>query len=216
MGHRSDLLLTARRRCPSSGTGNRRATPSGRSADAAQAHRLVTSRFVARSLAPDGRIVNPTAASLSRAGELAVVPGDDAGRPEAEGDALLRLLEHLGARLGRRVAAGVARHQAEADVRDLLGVALDRHVALEHGAAELLVAVAPGLGLDGRARVALEGLDLLRLPEGPGGEHQAVPDVPEGHEVRAAVRAEARDREHALLVEEALQRLLGHPDLAAA
>src|SRR5881396_775482 len=94
-------------------------------------------------------------------------------------------------------------------------VALDRHVALEHHAAELAVPVASGLDLDGGARVALEVPRLLRLPVGPGVERAAVAHVPERHEVRAPVGPDRRAGEHTLLVEEALELLLGHRDLVA-
>src|SRR5439155_2679708 len=99
---------------------------------------------------------------------------------------------------------------------DAPGVALERHVALEHGAAQLAVPVATGLDLEGRVRLALEVLHLLRFPEGPGEEHGAVADVPEGHQVRPARRPERGAGQHALLVEEALELRLGHRDLAAA
>src|SRR5207247_8982932 len=80
-----------------------------------------------------------------RAAELPVIPGDDAGRREAQRDALLGLLEQALARLGRRRRARGARRQPQPHLCRAPGVALDRHVALEHPAAALAVPVASGL-----------------------------------------------------------------------
>src|SRR2546428_1502270 len=145
--------------------------------------------------------------------QLPVVPGDDAGRREAEHDALRRLLEDAGARLRGQVRARVARHEPEPVIAHARGIALDRHVALEHRAPQLAVHVAPGLDLHRRARVALEIPDLLGLAVCPGEERGTFPHVPERHQVGAAVRPDGRAGQHALLVEEAAQLCLGHGDV---
>src|SRR5262245_51141447 len=82
------------------------------------------------------------------AAELSVIPGDDSSRREAKQDALGRLLQDRGARLRRELPAGVAGHQLHAELAHARRVALDRHVALEHGAAQLAVDVAARLELD--------------------------------------------------------------------
>src|SRR6267142_4466552 len=150
------------------------------------------------------------------AAQLPMVPRDDARRREAEHDALGRLLEDAGARLGGQRGARVAGHQPEPELAHARGIALDRDVAFEHRAAQLAVRVASGLDLHGRARVALEVPDLLRLAVRPGQEREALAHVPERHEVGAPVRPDGRAGQHALLVEEARQLRLRHGDVAAS
>src|SRR2546423_1156293 len=153
--------------------------------------------------------------SLVRPAQLRVVPADHGGRDEAQADALRRLLLDRVADLRRQLAAAVAREQRHAVLRHLARVALHVDVALEHDAAQLVVLDAV-LDLERRARVALEVPRLLRLRVGPTAQLRPLVDVPEGHQVRAAVRAERGAAHDHLLVEERLQLLLAHADLVAS
>src|SRR5690242_17763036 len=81
-----------------------------------------------------GRGAGPASGSVGAA-ELAMIPGDDARGREAHDDALGSLLEHAGPRLRRELGARVAGHQPQTELAHARGVALDRHVAFEHGAA---------------------------------------------------------------------------------
>src|SRR5215813_13971678 len=149
------------------------------------------------------------------AAELAVIPGDGARGREAEHDALGRLLEHAGPRLGRELGAGVTRHQLQAELAHTRGIALDRHVALEHDTAQLAVDVTAGLELERGARIALEVTDLLRLAVRPGQKRVALAEIPQRHQVRPPTGPDGRARQHALLVHEAMQLGVRHRDDAA-
>src|SRR2546423_5811057 len=153
--------------------------------------------------------------SSVRAAQLAVVPADDPGRDEAQADALRRLLLDGVAAVGRQLAAAVAGEQRHAVLRHAVRVPLHVDVALEHGAAQLVV-LDPVLDLERRARVALEVPRLLRLRVGPPTELGPVGDVPERHQVRAAVRPQRGAAHDHLLVEERAQLLVAHPDLVAS
>src|SRR3954453_19125934 len=82
---------------------------------------------------------------IGRAPELAVVPRRAAPFAELQRDALGRLLLERRAHLWRRVALGVAvaARELHADARDGLDVAVDRRLALQHHAVQLVVDVAP-------------------------------------------------------------------------
>src|SRR5690606_4258439 len=90
--------------------------------------------------------------------ELAVVPCRALALGEVQRDALGRLLvDHRADLVGPRVGsdtAGVAAEDLAAQRGDLLGVAQDLDVALEHDAAQLVVGLAR-LDLQRRARIAL-------------------------------------------------------------
>src|SRR3990167_5440592 len=89
------------------------------------------------------KLVGP---ALVPAAELAMVPGDDAGRVEAKADALGRLLgDDLPALLRRHgspCGGGIADAEAQADLGRGVELADQLHVALHHGAAQLDVEVA--------------------------------------------------------------------------
>src|SRR5262249_48407058 len=112
------------------------------------------------------------------AAELAVIPRHDARRREAEHDALGRLLEHAGPCLRRDLGAGITGHELQAELSHRRGVALDRHVALQHDTAELTVAVTAGLGLELRAGSALQVAALLRFAVCPGEQRVALAEIP--------------------------------------
>src|SRR4051794_35918990 len=157
-------------------------------------------------------------ASVDAARQLAVVPRRALALDEAQGDALGRLGgDHLADAVGQIAHrdAGLAREQLAPDAGDRVGVADDLDVALEHHAAQLVVALAR-LDLDRRPRVAFEVLDLLGGAVGPRPHLAAAHDVPERHEVRPAVAAGRGADDRALLVEEGEHLLVGHLDLFAA
>src|SRR3954452_11098859 len=108
-----------------------------------------------------GRLVGPR--------QLPVVPAGPPALDELERHALLRLgADHpadLLAELTRR-PAGVPAEDLQPHAEDRVEVAVDRRLALDHHAAQLLVLLAR-LHLQRRARVALEVADLLGLGERP-------------------------------------------------
>src|SRR3954447_12791687 len=152
---------------------------------------------------------------LVHAGELAVVPGDARLLDELECDALGRLRGDHRARVLVERAAGVALEDLAPEGCDVVGLAVDRHVGLEHDAAQDLV-VDAGLDLKRRARIALEVAHLLGLRVRPRPQAPVAHDVPERHEMRAAVAAVGRADDGALLVEEGQHLVLAHLDLVAA
>ena len=133
---------------------------------------------------------------------------------EAQPHPLLGLWRDHRADLGGELA-GIALEQPKPVGLDPLRFALDLHVALEHHAAQLVVLDAV-LDADGRARIALEVLRLLRLRVGPADQLRAVRHVPERHQVRAAVRAHCGALHDHLLGQEGAQLGVAHRDLVAS
>ena len=88
----------------------------------------------------------------------------------------------------------------------------DLDVALQHRAAQLGVGIA-GLDLERGLGLALEIADLLRLRVRPRGDDAVVHDVPERHQMRAAIGADGGACHDAFLAEEARELGLRHLDL---
>src|SRR3954451_7086209 len=154
---------------------------------------------------------------IGRAPELAVVPRRAAAFAELQRDALCGLLLEGGAHLWRRVAlvVAIAARELHPDAGDRLDVAVDRRLALEHHAVQLVVDVAPRLHLERAAAVAFEVPDLLRLRVRPRPQHSVPNDVPERHQVRPAPRPEGSARHDPLLLEEVADLVVGHRDRLA-
>src|SRR5947207_244669 len=139
---------------------------------------------------------------VSGAAELAVVPARDPHGPEAHGDALLRLRLERGRVVLVDGDVGVARRQLLRELEDRLVVAVDLCLGFDLHAAQLGV-LAARLDQQRRARFAFEVAHLLRLRVGVDPDLPLARHVPQRHHVRPAPRAEARDRDDALILDEA-------------